>query len=279
MAHSHSKVRKPWNVTRALVNFHSPFVAYLPLVSAQRVNRMLSADFGTLIVTGASRGIGSAIASLASQRGFSVAVNFATGEAEAQGVVQKIVSGGGHACAIQADMAREEDILRLFQTAERELGPIKALVNNAAITGGFARVDSVTATTLAQVMAVNVTGPILCAREAVRRMSTKHGGTGAAIVNISSRAAHTGSAGEWVHYAAAKGAIDSFTIGLAREVATEGIRVNAVAPGLIETGLHAANGAPDRLERLAATFRCVDRERLKRSRRRCSGCSPLLLLT
>jgi NAD(P)-dependent dehydrogenase (short-subunit alcohol dehydrogenase family) len=279
MAHSHSKVRKPWNVTRALVNFHSPFVAYLPLVSAQRVNRMLSADFGTLIVTGASRGIGSAIASLASQRGFSVAVNFATGEAEAQGVVQKIVSGGGHACAIQADMAREEDILRLFQTAERELGPIKALVNNAAITGGFARVDSVTATTLAQVMAVNVTGPILCAREAVRRMSTKHGGTGGAIVNISSRAAHTGSAGEWVHYAAAKGAIDSFTIGLAREVATEGIRVNAVAPGLIETGLHAANGAPDRLERLAATFRCVDRERLKRSRRRCSGCSPLLLLT
>jgi NAD(P)-dependent dehydrogenase (short-subunit alcohol dehydrogenase family) len=279
MAHSHSKVRKPWNVTRALVNLHSPFVAYLPLVSAQRVNRMLSADFGTLIVTGASRGIGSAIASLASQRGFSVAVNFATGEAEAQGVVQKIVSGGGHACAIQADMAREEDILRLFQTAERELGPIKALVNNAAITGGFARVDSVTATTLAQVMAVNVTGPILCAREAVRRMSTKHGGTGGAIVNISSRAAHTGSAGEWVHYAAAKGAIDSFTIGLAREVATEGIRVNAVAPGLIETGLHAANGAPDRLERLAATFRCVDRERLKRSRRRCSGCSPLLLLT
>ncbi|MGA6980568.1 MAG: SDR family oxidoreductase [Candidatus Sulfotelmatobacter sp.] len=215
---------------------------------------MLSGDLGTLIVTGASRGIGSAIARLAAQRGFSVAVNFATGEVEAQAVVQEIVSTGGRACAIQADMAQEQDILRLFQTAERELGPLKALVNNAAITGGFARVDSVSEETLARVMAVNVTGPILCAREAVRRLSTKHGGTGGAIVNISSRAAHTGSAGEWVHYAASKGAIDSFTIGLAREVATEGIRVNAVAPGLIETGLHAANGAPDRLERLAATI-------------------------
>jgi NAD(P)-dependent dehydrogenase (short-subunit alcohol dehydrogenase family) len=209
---------------------------------------------GTLIVTGASRGIGAAIATLASKRGFSVAVNFATGEAEADAIVQQIVSAGGHARAIQADVAREEDIVRLFQIAERELGPIKALVNNAAITGGFSRVDSVTAKALAQVMAVNVTGAILCGREAVRRMSTLHGGTGGAIVNISSRAARIGSAGEWVHYAASKGAIDSFTIGLAREVATEGIRVNAVAPGLIETGLHAANGAPDRLNRLAASI-------------------------
>jgi len=142
----------------------------------------------------------------------------------------------------------------LFETAERELGPIKGLVNNAAITGGFARVDEVSAKALAEVMTVNVCGAILCAREAVRRMSTRHGGTGGAIVNISSRAAQTGSAGEWVHYAASKGAIDSFTIGLAREVATEGIRVNAVAPGLIETGLHAANGAPDRLQRLVATI-------------------------
>jgi len=209
---------------------------------------------GTLIVTGASRGIGAAIAALAGARGFSVAVNFATGEAEALAVSEQIISAGGRACAIQADVAGEEDILRLFETAERELGPIKALVNNAAITGGFARVDSVSATVLAQVMAVNVTGAFLCAREAVRRMSTKHGGAGGAIVNISSRAAHTGSAGEWVHYAASKGAIDSFTIGLAREVATEGIRVNAVAPGLIDTGLHAANGAPDRLERLAKSI-------------------------
>jgi NAD(P)-dependent dehydrogenase (short-subunit alcohol dehydrogenase family) len=205
---------------------------------------------GTLVVTGGSRGIGAAIARLAGERGFSVAVNYATARAEAEAIVEQIVSAGGQACAIQADVAREEDIVRLFETAERELGPIKALVNNAAITGGFARVESVTASTLAQVMAVNVTGAILCAREAVRRMSTRHGGTGGSIVNISSRAAHTGSAGEWVHYAASKGAIDSFTIGLAREVAIEGIRVNAVAPGLIETGLHAANGAPDRLDRL-----------------------------
>jgi NAD(P)-dependent dehydrogenase (short-subunit alcohol dehydrogenase family) len=209
---------------------------------------------GTLIVTGASRGIGAAIAELAGSRGYSVAVDFATGEAEARAIAEKIESAGGRARAIQADISREENIVRLFETAERELGPIKALVNNAAITGGFSRVESVTEQALAQVMAVNVTGAFLCAREAVRRMSTKHGGTGGAIVNISSRAAGIGSAGEWVHYAASKGAIDSFTIGLAREVATEGIRVNAVAPGLIETGLHAANGAPDRLERLAKSI-------------------------
>jgi len=207
-------------------------------------------EHGTLIVTGASRGIGAAVAKLAPERGFSVAVNFATGRAEADVIAEQIVSAGGRACAIQADVAREEDVVRLFETAEGELGPIKALVNNAAITGGFARVESVTARALAQVMAVNVTGAFLCAREAVRRMSTRRGGTGGAIVNISSRAAEIGSAGEWVHYAASKGAIDSFTIGLAREVATEGIRVNAVAPGLIETGLHAANGEPDRLNRL-----------------------------
>ncbi len=213
-----------------------------------------SGNRGTLIVTGASRGIGAAIAKLAGAHGFSVAVNFAAGEAEARTIAQQIISAGGHACAIQADVSREQDIIRLFETAEGELGPIKALVNNAAITGGFSRVASVSAKTLAQVMAVNVTGAILCAREAVRCMSTERGGTGGVIVNISSRAARTGSAGEWVHYAASKGAIDSFTIGLAREVATEGIRVNAVAPGLIETGLHAANGEPDRLGRLASTI-------------------------
>jgi len=208
-------------------------------------------QLGTLIVTGASRGIGAAIARLASTRGFLVAVNYATAEAEARSVVDGIISSGGRACAIQADVAREEDIIRLFETAERQLGPIKALVNNAGITGGFSRVESVTAKTLEQVMAVNLTGAILCAREAVRRMSSKNGGSGGAIVNISSRAAKIGSANEWVHYAASKGAIDSFTIGLAREVATEGIRVNAVAPGLIETGLHAAHGDPGRLDRLA----------------------------
>jgi NAD(P)-dependent dehydrogenase (short-subunit alcohol dehydrogenase family) len=211
-------------------------------------------QLGTLIVTGASRGIGAAIAKLAAERGFSVAIDFDKGKAEAEEIANQIISAGGHARAIQADVAREEDVVRLFETAERELGPIRGLVNNAAITGGFSRVEAVSARTLAQVMAVNVSGAILCAREAVRRMSTKHGGSGGAIVNISSRAARTGSAGEWVHYAASKGAIDSFTIGLAREVATEGIRVNAVAPGLIETGLHAANGAPDRLDRLAASI-------------------------
>lgn len=211
-------------------------------------------ECGTLIVTGASRGVGAAIAKLAAGRGFSVAVTFSTGEAEAGAIAEEIIAAGGRACAIQADVAREENIVRLFETAERELGPIKALVNNAAITGGFARVDSVSAKTLEQVMAVNVSAAFLCAREAVRRMSTRHGRTGGAIVNISSRAARIGSAGEWVHYAASKGAIDSFTIGLAREVATEGIRVNAVAPGLIATGLHIANGAPDRLSRLTSTI-------------------------
>lgn len=209
---------------------------------------------GTLIVTGASRGIGAAIAALAANRGYAVAVNFSTGEAEATTVVREIVATGGRAIAIQADVAREADIVRLFETAERELGSIKALVNNAAITGGFARIEDVTSTALANVFAVNVSGAILCAREAVQRMSTRRGGTGGAIVNISSIAARTGSPGEWVHYAASKGAIDTFTIGLAREVATEGIRVNAVAPGLVETGIHAANGEPGRLHRLMGTI-------------------------
>jgi NAD(P)-dependent dehydrogenase (short-subunit alcohol dehydrogenase family) len=151
-------------------------------------------------------------------------------------------------------MAQERDILNLFQTADRELGRVEGLVNNAGITGGFARVESVSEENMKQVFTVNVVGAILCAREAVRRMSTRNGGAGGSIVNISSRAAHTGAAGEWVHYAASKGAIDSFTIGLAREVAAEGIRVNAVAPGLIETDLHAVNGAPDRLARLAPSI-------------------------
>ena len=205
-------------------------------------------------MTGSSRGIGAAIARLAAERGFSVAINFAKGKAEGEEIAQQIVNAGGRAHAIQADVACEEDVVRLFETAERELGAIKALVNNAAITGGFSRVEAVSARTLAAVMSVNVTGTILCAREAVRRMSTRRDGQGGSIVNISSRAARIGSAGEWVHYAASKGAIDSFTIGLAREVATEGIRVNAVAPGLIETGLHAAHGVPDRLDRLASTI-------------------------
>jgi len=211
-------------------------------------------NLGTLIVTGASRGIGAAVARLAAVRGYALAVNYSTGAAEANSVVEGITAAGGRAMAVQTDVSREEQIVRMFELAERELGPITALVNNAGITGGFARVEDVTAAAIEKTFAVNVTGAMLCAREAVRRMSTKHGGRGGAIVNISSRAAEIGSAGEWVHYAASKGAIESFTVGLAREVATEGIRVNAVAPGLVETGLHAANGEPGRLQRLMGTI-------------------------
>jgi NAD(P)-dependent dehydrogenase (short-subunit alcohol dehydrogenase family) len=206
------------------------------------------------IVTGASRGIGAAIAKLLGANGYAVAVNYARDEAAAQSVVEHITGAGSRAVAIAADVSREADVLRLFESAERELGPIGALVNNAAITGGFARVEEVGSAALAQMLAVNVAGTILCAREAVRRMSTRRGGAGGAIVNISSIAARTGGVGEWVHYAASKGAVNTFTIGLAREVATEGIRVNAAAPGLVETGLHAANGEPGRIARLSPSI-------------------------
>jgi NAD(P)-dependent dehydrogenase (short-subunit alcohol dehydrogenase family) len=208
---------------------------------------------GAVIVTGGSRGIGAAAARLIGANGFPVAVNYATNKSAADLVAGDIVAAGGRAIAIQGDMALEKEILRLFETAEQELGPIGGLVNNAGVTGGFARVEAVQADAILRVLAVNVAGVILCSREAVRRMSTRRGGHGGSIVNISSLVARTGGASEWVHYAASKGAVNSFTIGLAREVAEEGIRVNAVAPGLIETDLHADNGAPDRLDRLMPT--------------------------
>jgi NAD(P)-dependent dehydrogenase (short-subunit alcohol dehydrogenase family) len=208
----------------------------------------------TVIVTGGGRGIGAATAIALGAGGYNVAVNFATDETAAARVVKQLAALGAEAIAIRGDVSREGDVLRLFETAERALGPVRALVNNAGITGGFARVDSVTSAAIAQVLAVNVTGTILCAREAVKRMSTRHGGRGGAIVNISSLIARIGGASEWVHYAASKGAVNTFTLGLAREVAAEGLRVNAVAPGLIDTGLHAANGAPDRIERMAPSI-------------------------
>jgi NAD(P)-dependent dehydrogenase (short-subunit alcohol dehydrogenase family) len=211
-------------------------------------------SLGTLLVTGGSRGIGAAICRLGAKRGYAVAVNYHSQETPAGALVEQIRRAGGNATAIQADIGRESDILNLFQTAETQLGPLTALVNNAAITGGFARVDCVDSRMLERLMAVNVTGAILCAREAVRRFSTAHGGNGGAIVNISSRAAKLGSSGEWVHYAMTKGAIDSLTIGLAREVAKEGIRVNAVAPGLVHTDIHAEAGDPERPARLAQTI-------------------------
>jgi NAD(P)-dependent dehydrogenase (short-subunit alcohol dehydrogenase family) len=214
----------------------------------------MSERLGTLIVTGGSRGIGAAISRMAAARGYAVAVNYQRDQGSANAVVEELQQKGGRAAAIQADVAVEREVLRLFETAERSLGTLSALVNNAGITGGFARVDAVDAAMLERLLAVNVMGAILCAREAVRRLSTTHGGAGGAIVNISSRAAQLGSAGEWVHYAASKAALDALTIGLGREVATEGIRVNAVAPGLVDTDIHAANGDPGRLARLMPTI-------------------------
>jgi NAD(P)-dependent dehydrogenase (short-subunit alcohol dehydrogenase family) len=212
----------------------------------------MSASSGTLIVTGGGRGIGAAIARLAARRGYAVAVNYVTDEAAASGVVREIERNNGRASAIQADVSEELQVLQMFEMAERNLGRVAALVNNAGIVGGFSRLEDVEARTIERVLAVNVTGAMLCAREAVRRMSKRRGGAGGAIVNLSSRAAQLGSAGEWIHYAVTKGAIDTLTIGLAREVACDGIRVNAVAPGLVETDIHATAGDPERPQRMAS---------------------------
>jgi NAD(P)-dependent dehydrogenase (short-subunit alcohol dehydrogenase family) len=213
-----------------------------------------SGSNGVLLITGVSRGIGAATAIMAANRGYRVAGNYSKDAEGAKRVEQQVLAAGADCVILPADVSQESEVVRLFELVESRLGPVKSLVNNAGITGGFSRVENVSSEMLSRVFAVNVIGTMLCAREAVKRMSTRNGGTGGSIVNISSRAAHIGGSGEWVHYAASKGAIDTFTIGLAREVATEGIRVNAVAPGLIDTEIHAANGAPDRLARLAPTI-------------------------
>ena len=209
---------------------------------------------GAVIVTGGGRGIGAAVAKAAAAKGFPVVVNFERNEHAAAATVQEIVSASGRAIAVRANVGREEDVLRLFEAADREFPPIYGLVNSAGITGGFARVVDLSAAAVKAVLEVNVLGTMLCCREAVKRMSTARGGRGGAIVNISSLAARIGSAGEWVHYAASKGAVNALTLGLAREVAAEGIRVNGVAPGHIETEIHAASGAPDRMERVKSTI-------------------------
>jgi NAD(P)-dependent dehydrogenase (short-subunit alcohol dehydrogenase family) len=202
------------------------------------------------IITGGSRGIGRATAIAAAARGFRICVGYASNEAAARQVVSTIEANNGKAIAVKCDVAIESDILALFKAAD-EFGTLGALINNAGIVGPTLRVDEMSAERIARMMAVNVTGSILCAREAVKRMSTRHGGKGGVIVNLSSVAARLGAPNAYVDYAASKGAIDSFTVGLGHEVAGEGIRVAGIRPGLIDTDIHASGGEPDRAHRLA----------------------------
>ncbi|MCG7598222.1 SDR family oxidoreductase [Halomonas sp. McH1-25] len=206
-----------------------------------------------MIVTGGSRGIGAATARLGAAAGYRVCLSYRGNEAAAQSVVDGIERDGGTAIAVAADVGNEADILRLFQTTDERLGPVTALVNNAGILERQMRVEDMDAERLSRILAVNVAGSILCAREAIRRMSTAHGGQGGAIVNLSSVAARLGAPNEYVDYAATKGAIDTFTLGLAKEVAAEGVRVNAVRPGIIYTDIHTSGGEPGRVDRLKDT--------------------------
>ena len=203
-----------------------------------------------ILITGGSRGIGAAIALRAADAGYAVCISFLNHQAAADALVASITHKGGTAIAVRADVAVDADVVRMFKQVDKSLGPITALVNNAGILEQQSRVDDMTTERVTRIFATNVIGSFSCAREAVRRMSTRHGGSGGGIVNMSSRAAKLGAAGEYVDYAASKAAIDTFTIGLAKEVAAEGIRVNSVSPGLIYTDIHASGGEPGRVDRL-----------------------------
>ena len=205
----------------------------------------------TLLVTGGSRGIGAATARLAAQRGWDVAVNYSRDQAAAEAVAMDVRKAGRRALVLQGDVGIEADVMAMFATIDREWGALTGLVNNAGVVDVAARVDAMSAARIERMFTINVFGTMWCAREAVRRMSTKHGGAGGVIVNLSSAAAKLGAPGQYVDYAAAKGAVDTFTLGLAREVATEGVRVNAVRPGIIETDIHASGGQPGRAAQMA----------------------------
>jgi NAD(P)-dependent dehydrogenase (short-subunit alcohol dehydrogenase family) len=204
-----------------------------------------------VLITGASRGIGAATALLAARAGYAVAVNYAANSLAADEVVRQIRQSGGNAITVQADVADEAQVLAMFEKVDAKLGRLTALVNNAGVVDQTSRVDAMSMARFKRMFEINVYGSFVCAREAVRRMSTRHGGSGGTIVNLSSVAARLGAPGQYVDYAAAKGAIDSFTVGLAKEVATEGIRVNAVRPGIIETDIHASGGLPNRAREMA----------------------------